>query len=109
MRLAPSQKPHDVLAWNFESLQHASLAPETCIYSLDYSDFNKEHSSIELAMISFAFAQNWSTYATTPMAGYLKSTISNKLAKSSLTKTVNYCNTNLQFDSGMFSGSRNTM
>lgn len=56
MWLAPSQKPHDVLAWNFESLQHASLSPETCIYSLDYSDFNKEHSSIELAMISFAFA-----------------------------------------------------
>lgn len=56
MGMAPLQRPLDVLRW----WKHGVCRTGKQIWlSADYTDFNKEHSAVELELLNMAFAKSW--------------------------------------------------
>lgn len=77
--------------------------------SLDYSDFNKEHSLAELALIDLAFSEAWEMYGRFSECKFDKSLASLKLAQHDYYSRMNWSSQQFPCSSGMFSGTRTTM
>lgn len=56
MGMAPLQRPVDVLQWWKNGVFRTG---EQIWLSADYTDFNKEHSAVELELLNIAFAKSW--------------------------------------------------
>lgn len=54
--MRPLQRPTDVQDW-LDADNSASMYPDRLWLSLDYHNFNKEHSNTELALVDLALAQ----------------------------------------------------
>lgn len=104
--MAPLQRPIDVLQW----WKHGKLRYGKQIWlSADYTDFNKEHSSIELELLNLAFALSWLTKYPNAKVARQKSFAALWLAEAQKTRFVKKEDGTLQrVFSALFSGSRDT-
>jgi hypothetical protein len=60
--MCPSQRPRDVAEWLSADIGQTT-EPSALWLSLDYHNFNKEHSNSELALVDLAFAEAYSLRA----------------------------------------------
>nr|UYL95676.1 MAG: polyprotein [Nanning Totiv tick virus 4] len=104
--MCPLQRPIDVLQW-WKDARHTH-APNVWL-SADYSDFNKEHSTIELSLLNLFIAKAWCRKMKEGAARRAKVACSVWVALSQWNRYVKTEEGELQrIFSGLFSGSRDT-
>lgn len=104
--MCPQQKPSDVLQWWKDGKERR--ATEVWL-SADYTDFNKEHSSIELELLNLAFAYSWIRKCKDPSIAREKTFCSLWVAEAQRHRFVKTEEGKLErVFSALFSGSRDT-
>lgn len=104
--MAPLQRPVDVLEWwrNGRNRRGRQIW-----LSADYTDFNKEHSSVELELLNLAFSLSWLRKCADPQLAREKSYAALWMAEAQKTRFVKREDGTLQrVFSALFSGSRDT-
>lgn len=106
MGMAPLQRPLDVLQW----WKHGVFRTGEQIWlSADYTDFNKEHSAVELELLNVAFAKSWLTKHHDAKLARQKATCALWVASAQRNRFVKEENGELRrVFSALFSGSRDT-
>lgn len=104
--MAPLQRPIDVLQW----WRHGQNRSGRQIWlSADYTDFNKEHSAVELELLNLAFSLSWLRKCPDPQLAREKSYASLWMAEAQKTRFIKKEDGTLQrVFSALFSGSRDT-
>lgn len=106
MGMAPLQRPVDVLKWWKDGQQQKK---GEIWLSADYTDFNKEHSQIELEILNLSFARSWLLKYPVAKVARQKSFCAMWLAEAQRCRFVKDENGNIQrVFSALFSGSRDT-
>jgi hypothetical protein len=105
------QTPSDVINW-LKADMHRSKDPEKLWLSLDYADFNKEHSKLSLALLNNKLAQMWLRRSKREKSDDImlqKAACASWVARSHLNS---WCNTQdhglVRHYSGLWSGHRDT-
>lgn len=101
------QTPSDVAEWVSTDKRVAS-GDGHMWYSLDYSDFNKEHRLWELKLINLILAKQWLLAALPKEVKYQKSYCAQWVAESYDVALVTRNQQSYRVWSGLFSGSRDT-
>lgn len=101
------QTPADVASWVAADYGHKTR-PKAMWYSLDYSDFNKEHRLWEIRLLNLLFAREWLKSNLPMHIRYQKSVCAEWVANATAVSTVTRGDTSFRVWSGLFSGSRDT-
>ncbi|KRY03057.1 hypothetical protein T12_16520, partial [Trichinella patagoniensis] len=64
--MCPQQRPGDILSW---WRQHQIRRGGGCWMSVEFTDFNKEHSALELYELNRALAEAWYSHAGSTLSG----------------------------------------
>jgi len=103
--MVAKQKPEDVLEWL--ELHNMSQKTGGTWLSLDYTDFNKEHRTWELAAINFELAREWQKHPL-GTARTEKATTAYWTAQSHYNRLVTHKDEQWAPEHGLFSGHRDT-
>ncbi len=105
--MCPQQRPGDILSW---WRQHQIRRGGGCWMSVDFTDFNKEHSALELYELNRALAEAWYSHAGSTLSGRWKT---HAAAWTAVSHLVRFIRTQQHPEgervlSGLWSGHRDT-